>query len=99
MPNHVHVAIRTFPDWHLDDILFSWKSYTANEINKILGRQGELWHHEGFDRWIRDREHLLKVIDYTHNNPVKAKFCERPEDWPWSSAGRWKIEDKLLQQE
>lgn len=98
MPNHVHVAIRTHPAWHLDDILHSWKSYTAHEANKILGTQGEFWHREFHDRWIRDGSHLQDVIRYTHNNPVKARLCQEPENWPWTSAGRWQIDDRLLRE-
>jgi hypothetical protein len=27
-----------------------------------------------------------KKLDYIHGNPVKQGLCEKPEDWPWSSA-------------
>lgn len=29
---------------------------------------------------------LQQKLDYIHNNPVKAGFVFRPEDYPWSSA-------------
>ena len=28
----------------------------------------------------------MKVVAYIENNPVKARLCEKPEDWPFSSA-------------
>lgn len=32
-------------------------------------------------------ERMFRVfVDYIHNNPVKAGLCDRPEEYPWSSA-------------
>jgi REP element-mobilizing transposase RayT len=70
----------------LSSILHSLKSYTANEANKILNRKGQFWQPESFDRWIRDADHFAKVIRYIENNPVKARLCSKPEEWPLSSA-------------
>jgi len=39
-----------------------------------------------FDRYIRNAEHFAKTMRYIENNPVKARLCKRPEDWPFSSA-------------
>ncbi|MEI7643038.1 MAG: DUF1156 domain-containing protein [Chloroflexales bacterium] len=86
MPNHVHVLIETFAGYPLDQILHSWKSYTAKEANKLLGRTGEFWQPEYFDRYIRDERHLADVVSYIHENPVKAGLASRAEDWVWSSA-------------
>jgi REP element-mobilizing transposase RayT len=88
MPNHVHVLIETFEGYPLGNILHSWKSYTAKEANRILGRTGQFWFREYFDRYIRDERHLGRAIWYIHNNPVKAGLADRPEDWPFSSASR-----------
>jgi len=40
MPNHVHVVFRPFDGCILEKILHSWKSYTANKANEILGLTG-----------------------------------------------------------
>jgi REP element-mobilizing transposase RayT len=40
MPNHVHALFRPFEGWSLAAILHSWKSFTANQANTILGRCG-----------------------------------------------------------
>lgn len=45
-----------------------------------------VWHREYWDRVIRDDKHLRVVIEYIHNNPVKAGLVDRIELWPWSSA-------------
>jgi len=86
MPNHVHLLITPCQGHALSRILQSLKGYTANEVNKLLGREGQLWQRESFDRYIRDGDHFAKVVEYIENNPVKARLCKSPEDWPFSSA-------------
>ena len=86
MPNHVHALIETIEGHGLPDIARSWKTFTAREANKLLGREGEFWMEDYFDRYIRDERHLEAARDYIRNNPVKAKLCMRAEDWQWSSA-------------
>lgn len=86
MPNHVHVLIKQKQGFPLAQIVRSWKVFTAREANVILGRTGTFWMREYHDRRIRDEIHLNRAILYVENNPVKAGLCERPEDWPWSSA-------------
>ena len=66
-------------------ILQSWKGYTAKEANRILGREGAFWEDDYFDRYIRDEEHLRRVVRYIENNPVKAHLARSAAEWPWSS--------------
>ncbi len=87
MPNHVHVLIETLPGHPLSDVVHSWKSYTSKEINRLLNRSGRLWMPDYFDRFIRDEEHLAAEVEYIESNPVKAGLVQRPDQWPFSSAG------------
>lgn len=90
MPNHVHVLIR--PNEKLGKIVQSWKSYTGrwvmrNNAKLGLGVPGKrFWMREYWDRYIRTESHLVKVVEYIHENPVSAGLCEKAEDWPWSGA-------------
>lgn len=86
MPNHIHLLLKSLNGWELSKILQSFKSFTAQEANKILSRSGKFWMREYFDRRIRDYEHFEKTVRYIENNPVKAGFCEKPEVWEFSSA-------------
>ena len=87
MPNHVHTLIAPVEGMSLSEIMYDWKSYTTHAINKALNRKGKLWMMEYFDRYIRDNDHFQKVVNYIHNNPVKAGLVADPADWRWSSAG------------
>jgi REP element-mobilizing transposase RayT len=60
MPNHIHLLIRPLNGWELDKILQSFKSFTAQEANKLLQRNGKFWMREYFDRRIRDNLHLKR---------------------------------------
>ncbi len=88
MPNHLHVMIRLRSEHSFEEVVRSWKNFTARKINQLVGRSGRLWATDYFDRLIRDEEHLARARRYVRMNPVKAGLCHAPEDWRWSSA--WK---------
>jgi hypothetical protein len=63
------------------------KGGSSHQIHKMRGGKMEIWQ-VGFHDWtIRDLEDWKAKANYIHMNPVKARLCERPEDWPYSSAG------------
>ena len=86
MPNHVHALPTAMAGHTFAEILHSWKSYTSNAANRLLGRTEVFWYPDYFDRFIRDEKHFLHAIEYIEMNPVAAGLCLRPEDWPYSSA-------------
>jgi REP element-mobilizing transposase RayT len=89
MPNHVHVVVHPLNGWSLSQVLKSWKGYTAREANRLLDRTGQtFWQVESYDHLIRDDEDRHRCCQYTSMNPVNARLCAAPEDWPWSSAYR-----------
>ena len=79
MPNHVHVVFQLHLGRNLDRVLHSWKSWTSNEANRILGRKGKLWQDEYFDRIVRDQEEFQHVAAYVLGNPADAGL----KDWPY----------------
>lgn len=74
MPNHVHLIVCPAAGWQLSQLLHSWKSYTAKQINEALVQRGTLWMDESFDHIIRDKASLEKFIRYIRNNPAKANL-------------------------
>ena len=69
MPNHVHVLIRQPEGGRLPDIVHTWKSWTAKEINRHRGRTGRVWQSEYFDRYMRNQRQFDKTIAYIEDNP------------------------------
>jgi REP element-mobilizing transposase RayT len=72
MPNHVHVLFVPAPEYTLEQIVKSWKTFSARKINSILQRSGALWQRDYFDRLIRDAKHFGNCVRYIRRNPVKA---------------------------
>jgi REP element-mobilizing transposase RayT len=79
MPNHVHVVFQPLAGRELSEIVHTWKSYSAKEANRILGRVGAFWQREYYDHLVRNEKEFLRVVRYVKDNPRKAKLT----DWPW----------------
>lgn len=86
MPNHIHLLATRFENYTLAETMQSIKSITSHKANRILKRAGQFWMPDYFDRYIRNAQHFAKAKRYIEDNPVKARLCSRPEDWPFSSA-------------
>jgi REP element-mobilizing transposase RayT len=74
MPNHLHVLVTPAPGHELSEIVRSWKTYTARQINGLLGRSGAFWQAETYDHIVRSEEQLAHYRRYIVENPVKAKL-------------------------
>jgi REP element-mobilizing transposase RayT len=83
MPNHVHAIFRLLPGVQLSDVVRSWKTYTARAANRLLGRTGNFWQREYYDRLIRKEGELDRAVDYVVNNPIRAGLAGWK--WVWSA--------------
>ena len=81
MHNHIHVIVEPNDEHQLQVILHSWKSFSANRLQREYGRKGNIWQDEYFDRIIRDEEELLEKAQYILNNPRKM--------WPEITQYEW----------
>ncbi len=97
MDNHVHMVISPAPPRALSAIVEAWKKWTSSH-NLAKPLHAPLWE-EGFDdNLIRTSRELTSIVQYIHNNPVRAGLVTDAADWPWSSVhsylrnGRERIE-------
>jgi len=74
MPNHVHVLVQPLAGHLLADISHSWKSFTANALNRSCQRTGEVWMTESYDHIVRDWGELKALREYIASNPARAKL-------------------------
>ena len=94
MANHVHVLLE--PATPIAQITKLIKGKTAREANRILNLTGtRFWQHESFDHWVRNEAELLRIRTYIESNPVTAGLVTKPHDWPWSSASRPILDNKV----
>lgn len=81
MDDHVHVLTTPLEGLSLQGIIHSWKSYSANRLQRDFGRCGRIWQHRYTDRIIRDERELTEKARYILNNPVKR--------WPEIEEYEW----------
>jgi REP element-mobilizing transposase RayT len=81
MHNHVYVLVEAREKYPLQDIVHSWKSYTANSLQREFGRKDRIWQDEYFDRIVRDEGEFLQKAQYILNNPWKT--------WPEIKEYQW----------
>jgi len=81
MNDHVHALVHPHPDWRLEEIIHSWKSFTAHTFVRSSGRQAPVWLHESYDRIVRDRAEFDEKLAYILNNPKKR--------WPSLTEYEW----------
>jgi len=81
MPDHIHLLL-TPQDIALERVMQLIKGGFSRRLPSKL----PLWQRGFTDHRIRDREDFLKHRAYIHDNPVRGRLCQRPEDYPYSSA-------------
>lgn len=81
MPNHVHVLFQAMDEWKPKQILHSWKSFTAKQINERQDTEGQVWQHESYDRIVRSASELSRIEEYIRDNPSKAGIEVSQASW------------------
>lgn len=86
LPNHYHILVRT------GNI-----KLLRGELGRVHGRTSRFWNQEDnqqgrkvrfnfFDRNMKSRRHFFASLNYIHNNPVFHGYCQKWQDWAFSSA-------------
>jgi REP-associated tyrosine transposase len=84
MTNHYHLVIRT-TEPNLAAGMHRLNALYAQRFNRRHGRVGHLFQGRYKARLLQCGDGLLAAIRYAVRNPVRARLCERPEQWRWSS--------------
>ena len=83
MPDHIHLLL-TPNEITLERTVQLIKGGFSRRLESSL----PIWQQSFTDRRIRDREDFITHREYIHHNPVRARLCQQPEDYPYSSAYR-----------
>jgi putative transposase len=84
MPDHFHALVT--PQTSLEKAVQFIKGGFSYRAKKELGSHIEVWQKGFQDHRIRDASDWAVHVSYIYNNPVKERFCERPDEFPYSSA-------------
>jgi hypothetical protein len=69
MPNHVHALVCLIGAADILEQCYSWKKFSASQINKTLGSSGRFWQEESFDHLVRSTNQLQALQSYVASNP------------------------------
>ena len=84
MPNHYHVLLKALDD-DLSAAMQKFSISYTKAINKRFDRVGSLFQ-GAFEAKLVDNENYLRHLSrYIHLNPVRARLCDLPEQWEFSS--------------
>jgi putative transposase len=85
MQNHFHLVIET-PHRTLGSGMRDLGSRYAHWFNsRHETGGGHLFQARFGSKVVLRDEQFGQLLRYVARNPVRAKLCDRPEDWPWSS--------------
>ena len=81
--------MRAVVDWRLNRFGFNAQKHSRNE-------HYQLWTHENHAVILYSNDFIQEKLEYLHNNPVRARVVEKPEDYLYSSARNYADLDGLL---
>jgi len=84
MPNHVHVLLTSKTS--LEKAVQFIKGGFSFRAKKELGWNWDVWQKGFSDHRIRDARDYVEHVAYIRQNPVRARLCASPEEFPYSSA-------------
>ena len=84
MNNHIHILLRVGQE-KLETILKRIAGSYVYWYNFKYNRIGHLFQDRFKSEPVDSDEYFLTVLRYIHQNPIKARICERLEDYRYSS--------------
>ncbi|HEU4506315.1 MAG TPA: transposase [Nitrospira sp.] len=89
MPNHFHLALWPYRDGDLSRWMQWLLTAHVRRYHRWYESSGHVWQGRFKAFPIEQDAHLLAVLRYIEQNPMRAKLVTRAEDWRWSSARQW----------
>ena len=86
MPNHWHALLVPHDTraHSLSAVMKRLKGRTATRIRRQFPGRGAFWQSEWFDRWARSDSEWERMVQYIHNNPVKAGLASTWSEHPFT---------------
>jgi putative transposase len=84
MPNHFHLVLDA-PQPRLSAGLRYACGVFAQRFHRRYGSSGHVFQGRFHSEPIVREPHFIEVIRYVLRNPVRARLCDSPADWEWSS--------------
>ncbi len=85
MNNHAHILIKTEKIIYMEKWMQKVNTTFAKYYNKKYDRVGYVFKNRYKSQQIKSIKHLYLCVKYIHDNPVKARICDSPEQYRYSS--------------
>lgn len=85
MINHIHLLIDPSDQDTLKKIMHGISMSYAKYFNYKYQKCGHLWQGRYKNYVIQKDQYLINCATYIEMNPVRARICQRPEDYRWCS--------------
>jgi putative transposase len=86
MTNHVHLLLAPGESTSgLSQLMKALAARATRYRNRLEGRSGTLWESRYKSSVVQTDTYLLACSRYIELNPVRARMCAEPGDYPWSS--------------
>jgi REP element-mobilizing transposase RayT len=80
---------------HADESIFLSAFRKAAQVEQ-RGNEYKIWESGYHPQLMDDHDKLLQKIEYIHLNPVRKGLVEKPEDWKYSSARNYLLNDESI---
>ncbi|MFN0155728.1 MAG: transposase [Gaiella sp.] len=90
LTTHVHLLVHV-PLGNLSAGMGRLLGWYAHRFNCRHGREGHLFASPFWSRLVDTPEYHVTACVYVALNPVGARLCRRPEDYPW-----WDVSDEAI---
>ncbi len=85
MPDHLHIlAEGTHEQSDLFQFIRRFKHRTATEFSST--DRTRLWQHNFYEHIVRNRETVARIAGYIWMNPVRARLCQLPNEYPFAGS-------------
>lgn len=85
MDNHIHLLIQPNNNISLGQIMKRITTAYAMHFNFLYERVGHLFQDRYRSEPVEDASYFFQLLEYIHNNPVKANYCSSPAKYRYSS--------------
>src|SRR5918994_5242658 len=85
MPKHFHFVIESLDQQSLSQFMQWLLTSHVRRYHQHYGSSGHVWQGRFKSFPVQRDEHLMTVLRYVLQNPVRAGLSASVDDWPWSS--------------
>ena len=85
MTNHIHLLVKTSEFGSISKIMQSITVAHTRRYNFKYRRCGHVWQGRFNSPLVSEDDHMLTIMQYIEQNPLRAKMVKTIAEYPWSS--------------